>query len=168
MVSTAGTLKHRLYIFGLLFLSFGCSGNSGSSEDLTLPIVEVRCNEAMATKCSTSQSGKTVYLGVTSQWGQSCGLFIQNQTGGNFYRAFQASTNMNLSISSGVLYQQGNTWIDDSGSAVTKLINTSYRLCGFIDTTPNQQLDVGEPILEMDMSFQTSQVTADQWSDFSN
>ncbi len=151
-------------IFVQILLLFGLTACGGGHEDNganSVPSVKVECSSADVGDCSANT--KVVYVGIIENLAMDCGATMHGLDSAQRQLLFTVSGQA-VSTRSGIyLMATVNSWFNSTGGNQDTLNEGSYRVCSFVDSNANGQLDTTEPVSSSQISAGDAQHTLSIW-----
>lgn len=129
----------------LPFILTSCLQTGGGDSPLYAVIqdLEVECAVDAVPTCNSS--GKTIYVGLTSDTDVNCESYMQVLNSNNFAFSFDASGTTSSNYDGIAVRGTVSSWVGEVGQSIGELEKRSYKVCAFMDVNANGQLDVNEP-----------------------
>lgn len=138
--------KKSLVFLSLSLTLSGClESSSKDSGYYSIPDIDISCSSAQATDCLSGNAGKTFYIGLLTDTSTDCSTYMDQITSGNFAYFFDISGSGTTTFS-GTLNGNINNWVDNSNNTIFTMLNTTYKVCSFIDTNGNGTIGASEPL----------------------
>ncbi|MCB0384315.1 MAG: hypothetical protein KDD43_02905, partial [Bdellovibrionales bacterium] len=128
-----------------LFLPVGCLQTGGGDSPIYafIPDVEVECAVDAVPTCNSS--GKTIYVGLTSDTDVDCENYLLVLNSTNFAFSFDGSGVISSTFDGLALRGTVSSWTGSQGQIIGDLEKRTYRICAFVDSNNDGNLDVNEP-----------------------
>ncbi|MCB0365588.1 MAG: hypothetical protein H6624_04145 [Bdellovibrionaceae bacterium] len=151
-----------LGLFAGLFL-VGCLQTGGSDSPIYsfIPDVEVECAVDAVPSCNSS--GKIIYVGLTSDTDVDCESYLVVLSSTNFAFSFDGSGSATSSYDGLAIRGTVSSWRGSQGQIIGELEKRTYRICAYIDSNGDGNLDVNEPVGSGLLSPGSSTVQLTDW-----
>ena len=139
------TLLFSASLICTLLLSCGYEDEAG--DRVAVPTIDLACAYDEVLACNSSQSGKRLYVGLTSDLNFNCSeelelLLFQN----HFKNYFEFTGQAQVQFNGIFLNAEVSRWYDHREFQVFHIPNQPYKACAYIDLNGNGLLDLSEPI----------------------
>lgn len=144
-----------------------CPAGTEENTSHFIPDVTVECAQGQADDCFSAASGRKVYVGFISNLNIICRTYLNGITAAAFATYFDAAGIGSVFKDGSFMVGQVQNWTDSQGVPLATVKRGNYRLCAFIDTNSDGQLDNGEPVGEGEffVSGGLAKATIDFWEE---
>lgn len=158
------------FFFSLLFGVFvittpGCSGgsSSGNSQFQYLPDIDIECYLAQTSDCSSSNQGKSFFIGLTSNTNVNCESYLSQSLSQTMLRQSFDFSGTGTTYYSTFLSGTVTSWVNSNNVTVLTMQSTTYKACAFIDIDGNGLFGNTEPVGELSLSPSNNNPQITDW-----
>ncbi len=153
----------------LPFLYLNCSGDDASEFGaIQIPTAQSKCQSLAAAGCTTFNSNKLLFVGITDDTSKDCGIYMSRTNTSQLYQLFIASSISvtQFNTTHAYLFTSHSEWTTSTNSPATVLENKEYLFCAFIDSNNDSFLNAGEPILRQQHALSDlNHINLESWGD---
>jgi hypothetical protein len=136
----------RRIIFSLIAaLTLTACGGGGDGDSANyIPSIQIECSSGLVGDCSLN--AKFVYTGLIENLAMDCDSTLKALNASQRQALFTVSGSATSSRNGIYLIATINSWTNSTGGRQDIINPGSYRVCSFVDSNGNGQLDSAEPV----------------------
>jgi hypothetical protein len=139
-----------------------CGGGSDGESANYVPSVKVECSSAVVSDCALSS--KPVFVGLVENLAMNCDNTLHGLNAAQRQLLFTVSGTATSGSNGIYLIATVSTWTNSSGGRQDVLNPGSYKVCAFVDSNGNGQLDTNEPVGSGQANAGDSYYILDSWA----
>jgi len=145
----------------LILVLTACGGGKNDTANF-IPNIQLECSSTAVSDCSAN--AKPVWAGLIEDLAMNCDNTLKNLNASQRQTLFAVSGSATSSRNGIYLIATVSSWVNSTGGSQDTLNNGDFKVCAFVDTNGNGQLDSTEPVGEGQVSAGGSFYILNTWT----